>query len=130
MALKDDDQAIASLERALEREAEFPNARTEATLSYPLLIAVRRRRDKYTRAVELLHKPETLLFPLQVFMREAASALISADLGDRDTARQHALVALKSAASATSGLRYHPDVGLVGSEYDSVRASLEALISR
>jgi tetratricopeptide (TPR) repeat protein len=129
LALGADEKAFDAYERALAREEERPNYRTQASIELPFLIATRRRRERYGRALKLLEKKETLLFRGQLFKCEASLALISADLGDRDMARQHAIRALEIAELRDSGLRYHAGVGLVGSKLESTRALLKALVS-
>ena len=129
LSLGEEERAIEAYERALARERQFPNARTEAYIDFAFLIATRCHREKYEQALDLLRKKEPSLFPAQLFKREASIALISADLGDEDTARQHAMRALDAAAARISGLRYHPNLGLVGSRYESTRSLLRRMVS-
>lgn len=120
--------ALASYEAALEREAVFPNAKTEAYIALPYLVATRRTRMHYQRALELLveHEPR-LMFPVDHFRWHAASALIAADTQQLETAQMHAERALEMAAREHSGFRYHPSVGLVTEQYDRVIRVLDAL---
>jgi hypothetical protein len=46
----------------------------------------------------------------------------------RDYAKESALKALEFADLTDSGFRYHADVGLVGSNYDSLRKELRRLV--
>jgi len=120
-------EAITSYEAALEREAAFPNLRTQAWLELPFLIATRELREQYDRALELLQAYERrLMFPVDHFRWQAARALIAADSQEPAVARLHAARALDAAASEHSGFRYHPGVGLVAQQYGSVISKLEA----
>lgn len=121
------DDAIASYEAALAREAAFPNLRTQAYLDLPYLIATRGIREQYGRALQLLQVDEaSLMFPVDRFRWHAARALIAAGSQEPRVARVHAERALEAAARERSGFRYHPSVGLVTEQYDSVIRKLEA----
>jgi hypothetical protein len=69
-----------------------------------------------------------MLFPLQKFKYHAAHALIRAALGDQKTANDHANEALREAEQQHSGLRYHSQLGLVGTQDESVTARLKQII--
>jgi tetratricopeptide (TPR) repeat protein len=60
LSLGDVEAAIASYESALAREAWFPNWRTQAYVDLPYLIATRRLRSHYDRALDILmeHRSE------------------------------------------------------------------------
>jgi hypothetical protein len=97
------------------------------------MIATRRMREHYDTALELVSrssKDTYLLWPVSVFKQQTAIALISADLGNQQAARDHAARAIEAAAAQDSGFRYHPTLGLVGSKFDDVRASLMAILKR
>jgi hypothetical protein len=55
-----------------------------------------------------------IMFPLDLFNRHAARALILSDSGESAAARKEAAAALTAVAVDDSGFRYHPRVGLVG----------------
>ena len=127
LALGRTNEAIASYEAALAREAAFPNLQTQAYLDLPYLIATRGIREQYDRALQLLRDHEVrLMFPVDRFRWHAASALIAMDENDRLPAKAHAERALEATACEHSGFRYHPSVGLVTEQYDSVIRKLEA----
>lgn len=126
LALGRINEAIASYEAALAREAEFPNLQTQAYLDLPYLIATRGVRERYDQALQLLEAyMARLRFPVDLFRWNAARALIAADENDLSAAKEHARRALEAAAREHSGFRYHPSVGLVTEEYDSVITKLE-----
>ncbi len=128
LALGNIDLAIEAYEHGLAREKEFPNFRTQSWIELPYLIATRQIHAKYQRALELLNAPDTILFPVQKFKIYAAHALILAALGDHNIASDHAKEALREAGQRHSGLRYHSELGLVGSQYEVIAARLQQII--
>lgn len=129
LALGLESDALRSLELALAREAEFPGMRTEAALEFALLVSTRRYRDKYEASrVLLTDRSRRWIFPLQLFKLESSLALMNADLGFEEAARNHASRALALAEAKQSGLSHHAGLGLVGSDYPDLRAELAALL--
>jgi tetratricopeptide (TPR) repeat protein len=132
LALGRIEEAIEAYEAALAREAVFPNVQTNTRLDLPLLIATRRIRQLYPRAVELATRTETdeslMAFPLARFQCHAAQALISADSGSSTAARASAALALEAAAAQHSGFRHHPDVGLVGERDAELVEALKRIV--
>jgi hypothetical protein len=122
------DSVVLAYEAALARENAFPNMRTRARLDLPFLIAKERLSQHYDRAIALLeaHKAE-LIFPVDRFLWHCALALIRSEQGDRPAAQDAARRALAASSESQSGLRYHQDVGLVGSIEKSVRQRLTDL---
>jgi tetratricopeptide (TPR) repeat protein len=125
LALGDVDRAIGAYEAALAREEQYPNLLTQASLDLPFLIASLRVTSRYQQALSLLeqHRPR-LAFPVDYFRWYAAHALILLAQGSTSRAREHAQLALDAAGKEHSGFRYHPSVGLVGSQYDDIRKQL------
>jgi len=122
------DDAINSYERALDREAEFPNLKTQAYIELPFLIVTRSRRERFERAAQvLLDHQSRLTFPVDRFMWHAALALIAQCRGDNANASEHASYALTEARQHHSGFRFHPTVGLVLSQYQSLIDQLTPL---
>jgi hypothetical protein len=114
-------------ESALAREQEFPNLLTEARFELPFLIASHHIRTKYDDALLLLGNPGVLLFPRQRFIHHASWALILSDREDADLARAHAVAALREAQTQESGLRYHPQLGLIGEAHHALRLQLSRI---
>lgn len=124
------DEALAAYEAALTREAVFPGLQTQAYLDLPYIVATRAVREHYRRALELLGQHESrLMFPVDHFRWHAALALISAAAGEAGFVRNHAARALEAASRDQCGFRYHPSVGLVASQYETVVKKLETLCS-
>jgi tetratricopeptide (TPR) repeat protein len=125
LALGRFDDALRSLENALNREREFPNVKTNAWSEFAMLVATMNIKAQFTKALQVLSENQgRLTFPVEKFTWHAASALILAAQGERKRAREHATRALEAARATHSGFRYHPTVGLVGSTYETLRDKL------
>jgi tetratricopeptide (TPR) repeat protein len=123
------EEALESLKSALQREREFPNLKTQAWSRYALLVAERRLDHLYDSALQVLRENplHSHSFPVDGFCWNAAFALIADDQGLGDHAAEGATKALQFAELMHSGFRYHPDVGLVGSDYDTLKKELRRL---
>ena len=112
-------EAIEAYLNAIKQEGKRGSTQTEARRELAFVVATRKLRPHYQQVLSVLGSGSDLLFPVQHFMHHASIALISADSGDRDSARNHAELALRASAMKTSGLRYHSGLGLVGGEFES-----------
>jgi hypothetical protein len=123
-------EAIQSLEKALQRERDFPNGKTNAWSRYALLVAETKLNHLYDRALKVLRENPlgSHSFPVDVFRWHAAFALIADAQGMHNYAAESAAKALGFADLTRSGFRYHPDVGLVGSNYDSLKRDLRRMV--
>jgi tetratricopeptide (TPR) repeat protein len=128
MALGRTDDAIQSLEKALERERQFPNVKTAAWSEFAMLVATLNLGSRFPRAIQVLseNRPQPL-FPVEKFKWHTAHSLILAAQGNAKAAKEHAVEALKAAQATHSGFRHHPSVGLVGTEYEELRDKLVRL---
>lgn len=124
------EEALRSLENALQREREFPNLKTQAWSRFVLLVAERRLEHLYDKALQALEQNpvSSSSFPVDGFMWNAAFALIANAKGQRKHAAETAAKALEFASLPHSGLRYHADVGLVGAGYDELKQELGRLV--
>jgi tetratricopeptide (TPR) repeat protein len=120
--------AINAYLQAIERESDVGAVQTEARRDFSFLVATRKLREHYQRALLVLGDAD-LLFPVQRFTHHASIAMISADSGDQQSAREHAESALKVAAATTSGLRYHSGFGLVGEDFEHTKKILAAIVA-
>lgn len=129
--MNDAEGAIEAYEAALSAEERRPNVMTTASLDLPLLIAMRKDKMRYARALELLETKGAswLTFPADHFCWHAALALIISDLDKSPEARKHAQIALDAAAREHSGFRYHPRVGLVADAHKELRRELARIAS-
>jgi tetratricopeptide (TPR) repeat protein len=79
LALGASDEALRSLENALQREREFPNLKTAAWSRFALIVAERKLDHLYDKALQVLRENplSSLSFPLDGFLWNAAFALIA-----------------------------------------------------
>jgi tetratricopeptide (TPR) repeat protein len=126
LSLGETQNAIQSLQKALQREREFPNLKTQAWSRYAVLVATERLKHLYDDALRVLedNRPDGTSFPVDGFLWNAANALIADDQEQSVIAREYSAKALYFAELPRSGFRYHPDVGLVSTEYDRLKAAL------
>jgi tetratricopeptide (TPR) repeat protein len=126
LALERVPEAIDSFERALAREAVFPNSLTQAYIELPFSIASRHLAERYGRALELLslHR-KRLMFPVDLFKWNASRALIAKDVGE--PAFEFARAALQAAETRQSGFQRHQQVGLVGAALLEVENEMRRL---
>jgi tetratricopeptide (TPR) repeat protein len=128
LSLGDTDQAISSYETALAVEDRRPKMITETYLNLPFVVVYHGIKARYEQALHLLEQHKSrLMFPVDHFRWHAAHALILLELGHIPAAREHAQIALNAAAKDHSGFRFHPRIGLVGKNYESIRQKLSAL---
>ena len=128
LAMGELEKAIDAYEAALTREAEFPNAQTQAKIELPFLIALHEIERLYDRALDLLEMAKLeLVFPVDHFRWHAANAFINRARGHNVDALLSACEALAWAEKNHSGFRYHPTLGLVGCEYEDIQARLKGL---
>ena len=123
------EDALDAFEDALRARRAMPNVVDDTWLDYPLTIALRRTRERYQRALDVLNEfltPTALVFPLHEFRYFATLALISADEGDREGAARWAKNALAAAVKQAPFAR-HPDVGIVGFGHADLQIKLEEL---
>ena len=63
------DDAISAYEKALQREEEFPNLKTQAYVELPFLIATRILRDRFDQATQVLQEHKSRpTWPVERFM--------------------------------------------------------------
>jgi len=131
LALGAQEEALCSLEKALQREIEVPNIKTWAWSDYAVIVAQWRLDHHYDRALQLLreHPAQSQVFAVTRFLWYAAFALIANAQGQRDEAKEAAANALSCADVTDSGFRYHPEAGIVGARYDELKHELSRLIS-
>ena len=130
-ALGQRERALNSLQRALRREREYPNLKTQAWSEFVLCVAVGREKSLYDDALQVLEEnpPNSTSFPVDVFRWFAAHALICDSVGRKDYAKESAAKALEWAKVKHSGFRFHPTVGLVTETDATLRERLMTLAS-
>jgi hypothetical protein len=94
-----------------------------------LLVTTERITGLYGDALRVLeeNKPDTTVFPLDGFLWNPARALIADAQGQVRDAQEYSIKALEFAEVRDSGFRYHPNVGLVGTQHETLKATLRRL---
>jgi tetratricopeptide (TPR) repeat protein len=122
------EEAILAFERALSREDEFPDLKTDAYIDLPFEIATRRLLPYYDRALDLLKRHQSRrTFPVDFFKWNAAQALIAASTGRTEACHSFARAALDASERRGSGFSYRPDAGLVSHSLSAIVAEMKKL---
>ncbi len=124
------DGAIQEYRAALQSERALPNVRTNAWLDFGWLIVERQLTDFYREISQVLHEfreEDGITFPAIEYRYAAIQAILADASGSPGRAREFAKQALAAATKVHSGLRYHPTVGLVGSEWNTFEKRMKAL---
>jgi tetratricopeptide (TPR) repeat protein len=122
--------AIIEYRAALQAERNLPNVQTQAWLDFGWFVVEKELTDFYGEAQQVLQEfrdEKGLKFPASEYRYYAIQSLLANARGERAAAREYAMLALTEAAKKHSGLRYHPTVGLVGSEQGAFDNRLKAL---
>jgi tetratricopeptide (TPR) repeat protein len=108
------DMALRAYQQVFNAQREFKGLRTTAHLTYAWIIAVGRVTQLYEDALQVLDEfASPIEFPVDKYKSNAVRAMIAEDRGDTVAARHYAGIALDGLEKKSSGLRYHPSVGLV-----------------
>jgi tetratricopeptide (TPR) repeat protein len=124
------DAAIQEYRAGLQAEREFPNVRTNAWLDFGWLVVEKQMAELYeevSRVLQEFREEGGLKLPAREYRYAAIQALLADARAERARAREFAKQALAEAAKDHSGLRYHPTVGLVGSERVTFQNRLRTL---
>lgn len=122
------EQALSSYSKALSREHDFPNLKTDAYILYPITIIENKVTELYYSANEVLDKNENrLMFPVDYFRWYAAKAIIEFEMGNIKLAKIHAGKSLDAAKIKKSGFRVHQKLGIVGEKYSAIVNELRAI---
>lgn len=128
--LRQTEAAIQEYRAALQTERDLPNVRTNAWLDFGWLVVERQLTDYYDEVSQVLREfrdERGLKFPAIEYRYAAIQALLADYRGDKARAREFARSALAESGKDHSGLRYHPTVGLVGSERNTFQERLRTL---
>lgn len=117
--LGDISAAIEAYRETFRAEETKPTILTGAWLEFCMRVVREGKADLYGEVEELLERrraqaPSSLAFPVQKYQFHLVRAIIAQESGHRDTAVEHARLALDAAGQRHSNFRYHRDLGLVG----------------
>jgi hypothetical protein len=130
-ALGDVEGAVYAYEAALQREREVPSVKARAFIDFPRLVVEAGLEGLYERALEVLNSPrDQIQFPVDRYYTNGLRAVILHHLGRTEEARAVAGLAMAAARETHSGLRYHPDLGLVGTADDALGRRIAAIASQ
>ena len=124
------DEAIQEYRAALQAERDFPNVKTNAWIDFGWLVVEKKLTDLYdevSRVLQEFRDESGLTFPATEYRYATIEALLADAKGEEARASNFAKKALAEAAKVHSGLRYHPGVGLVGSERNLFEKRLRML---
>lgn len=107
-------EVIPAFRNSIEANRTRPNIQTEARSKFALFVLKHELTELYGEALTLLIESRDLvIFPVQVFHRSAAFAMLLDLEGDKASAQSHAQSALSAASKIDSGLPRHAELGLV-----------------
>lgn len=127
LTLDDLPSAINSYRAALAQEKVYPQVQTSARFDFPLLIASRKLVDLYEEALATLDLIDDLWLPTSIYQFNAATALITAEVGDKAKASERAETALLAMKQDHSGVSRHPKFGLVADVDQNIVRRLEVI---
>ncbi|HEV2948855.1 MAG TPA: hypothetical protein VGX70_15895 [Gemmataceae bacterium] len=131
--LREPQRAITEFRLSLQAQRDCPNVCTMCWLEFPWYLVRQNLTEYYEEALSVLEefKSDTgLTYPIERYLYTATHALIAEARGDRDLARKFATQALQLEAQKFSGLRYHPNLGLVEEADSKIHRCLVALVGR
>ena len=122
--------AIHEFRAALQAERDFPSVRTQAWLAFALFAVENELTGSYDEVSDVLKEfrdEAGLSLPVIEYGYSAVQAIIADFRGDRMSAREFAKRALAEASKVRSGLRYHPELGLVGPQSKPMEKKLRMI---
>jgi tetratricopeptide (TPR) repeat protein len=121
-------EAVEAFRAAFSAMRRFPSVRPNTETDFGLFVVERHLQPLYDEALALLDEfDHASPFPLDVYCRQGIRAILNARKGRLDVAAPAAARALKAAGRQTSGLRYHPNLGLVEDRSSSFHRELLAI---
>lgn len=123
--------AVDAYRSAVEFEHQRPNVRGYHYIDFAWFVAIHELVAHYEDAMTAMEQnkqDQDLVLPSNQYRYFASLALISSDLGDRETAERMAKNALESAAKDKGPFWRLPRLGLVNGEKDAARARLKQLV--
>ncbi len=111
---------------------EYPNARNQSYFAFGLWAIKSGKRKLFDEALQVVEefggKPGMISFPSDIFKYCTIKAIILFEKGQKGLAREYAEKALEAASRKNSGLRYHPNLGVVDEIDPETAKKLKAII--
>jgi tetratricopeptide (TPR) repeat protein len=130
-ALGKPDAAIAEFRAALQAQRQLPNVRTQAWLDFGWFVVVERQQtdlfDEVATVLDEFRTVPSLSFPVEEYRYCTIRSLLAESRGDQPLAREFATRALAQATRDHSEFRYHPKLGLVGTQPAEIERRLKRL---
>jgi hypothetical protein len=118
ISLGRESEAIGTMKEILELERFRPSHKTNTYTEFPYFVATHRISTEYDAALKTLVEREAdLVFPVSRFQWHAAMSIINLERSNHELAKIHAKLAISIASVKDSGVRYHPDIGIVDERY-------------
>jgi tetratricopeptide (TPR) repeat protein len=133
LRLGDVEMAIADYYRVFAYEKDLGDPITLACFDFGRLVAEQCLRDHFDEAIAALErytKSSSMHLPADIFTVAGIRALVAFHKGDIAKAKEFAQIAMAAAARDISGIRYHPNFGLVKDRGSKFFASIEAVAAR
>lgn len=122
------EEAVIAYKSAISAEQSYPGVKTQVWLDLPWLIVTQKMRHLYSDARKLLDTHKTgIMFPVDEFRYAASLSFLADEYGDSILAAKQARNALASSQKEKSGMRYHPEIGLVGDRYSQEISRLQQI---
>lgn len=122
------EEALQAFFESFENQRRRPNWQTSAFLDFGIFVVKNCMVSLYPVAEQVLDEFwSPVLLPVDRYKLHAVRAIIGMHHGDRAMACFHAGLALEAAANEHSGLRYHPNQGIVRRQDPGIERTLRAL---
>jgi tetratricopeptide (TPR) repeat protein len=114
------DAAIYEFRKSFEAMRNYPKEKNFAYASFSELVLNKGLAQYYEEAVDVLNEFNTFLYmPKYKYEHHSLLALLLFELGKVELAKEYSLLALEAAKATTSGIKYHPKIGIVEGDVDS-----------
>jgi len=115
------EEAVAAYRAAFGVQRRFPHAIALAHIEFAELVLKLGRADLFSEALAVLDEfGGNEMLPILMYRYAAAHAHLCKATGNRTEARHFARAAIAAATKPTSGLQFHPDLGLVSTDSEEL----------
>lgn len=124
------DDAINCYRLVFDTQRRLPRIQTYAHVEFGRLVVANKMTHLFDEVLAILVEFDIkgVEFPKDVFQKFGILAIIGAQRGEIEKAKEFARTAIEAASQIHSGFRYHPTVGLVGDKETPFYKSLQAIL--